>query len=157
VSFVKTSGKTGLHILLPVEPVFTYKQARAMVGHICEQLHEILPDITTIEDETARRGKKVFLDDNQNDLADTIACAYSVRPYHIPTVSMPLTWKQINSKLHPSDFTIETVPAIVKKKGDVMKEFLDSKFNRNNTRLLQKLSKILVDITPFFYNDSDFA
>jgi bifunctional non-homologous end joining protein LigD len=135
----KTSGKTGLHVFIPVEPVFTFPQARSLVAAICRLIHEAVPGITTIEDTVADRGGKVFLDDNQNDETDTVAAAYSVRPYHLPLVSTPLEWREVNKRLDPEAFQISTIRGRLRKKGDLFKDLFDNKTRRANTRLLKTL------------------
>jgi bifunctional non-homologous end joining protein LigD len=65
-----------------------------------------------------------------------LAAPYSVRPWHIPTVSTPLDWKEINHKLNPSAFTLETILPRIKKKGDLFKGVLDKKIATANTKKL---------------------
>jgi bifunctional non-homologous end joining protein LigD len=139
VGLAKTSGKTGMHIFIPVDPVFTFEQARMITSKICSFIQEEVPDISTVDDTIAKRDNKVFLDDNQNDYTDTVASAYSVRPYRIPTVSTPLHWKEINSRLDPTAFTIETIENRLKKKGDLYKKLFDKKFKLSNTAIIKKL------------------
>jgi bifunctional non-homologous end joining protein LigD len=138
-AFVKTSGKTGLHILIPVNPIFTYSQARSLTSVLCQKIHKQLPDITTLEDLKAKRGTKVFLDDNQNDEADTIASAYSVRPYKTPSVSTPLEWREVNSKLNPETFTMEYTIDRLKKKEDLWANMFNEKILKSNTNILTNL------------------
>jgi bifunctional non-homologous end joining protein LigD len=69
---VKTSGKTGIHAVLPCRG-FTFKQARRIAENICREVHLLIPGITTTEVSIAKRGTNLYLDPNQNDEADTIA------------------------------------------------------------------------------------
>lgn len=126
-AFLKTSGKTGIHIYLPCETAFSYPQARRITSRLCEMVHQIIPDITTIDDTIAKRGTKVFLDDNQNDEADTLASAYSVRPNHSPTVSAPLDWTEIKKKLTPEQFTLRNILQRIDKKGDLFNGIFELK------------------------------
>jgi bifunctional non-homologous end joining protein LigD len=145
-AFPKTSGKTGIHIVIPVEPVFTFTQARKIVSVLCAAIQEQVPEITTISDSISQRNNKVFLDDNQNDFADTIASAYSVRPFHAPFVSMPFEWKELNSSLQPSDFTIRNSLQRIRKKGDLHKALYDrsgSRIKKKNTKVIGKLLESL--------------
>jgi bifunctional non-homologous end joining protein LigD len=107
-AFAKTSGKTGLHIFVPCS-TFTFHQARVIAENICSAIHELLPSITTTKITVADRGLKLYLDPNQNDYADTVASAYSVRPYKYPNVSTPLEWKELNATLSPEEFSISTI------------------------------------------------
>jgi bifunctional non-homologous end joining protein LigD len=138
-AFIKTSGKTGLHIYVPCKG-FTFPEARDIAEIICEEIKKSLPDITTTEVTIAHRGSKLYLDPNQNDEADTVAAPYSVRPYHIPTVSTPLEWKEITSKLNASDFTINTIIERLSKKKDLFKGVLDKKIAERNSRILKGFS-----------------
>jgi bifunctional non-homologous end joining protein LigD len=137
----KTSGKTGMHLFIPVNNIFSYPQARKVVGHICELVHEQIPDFTTIEDTISRRGKKLFLDDNQNDEGDTLASAYSVRPYRIPAVSAPLGWKEVNKNLSPEKFTIESMPKRISAKGDLFRQLFLSDIKNKNTTAIKNILK----------------
>ena len=136
--FPKTSGKTGMHLLIPCEG-FTFPEARTIAVHICEMIHEITPGISTVENTVSKRGDKVFIDYNQNDEADTIAAAYTARPAKQPTVSAPLDWKEIKPGLDPGDFTIKNMAQRVKKKGDLFKHFFDAKTKTVNTKVLKTL------------------
>lgn len=137
-ALVKTSGKTGMHLLLPCGG-FNFKDARKAGSYICDLIHRLVPEITTREAAVDRRGAMLFVDDSQNDFADTIASAYSVRPYHLPTVSTPLEWKEVNDQLDPSDFTIHTILERLAKKGDLMKGLFDKKVIASNTTHLHRL------------------
>jgi bifunctional non-homologous end joining protein LigD len=107
-AFVKTSGKTGIHIYIPCSG-FSFPAARTIAENICLEIHNLLPKITTTTISVSARGNKLYLDPNQNDYADTVAAPYAARPYHIPTVSTPLEWKEVTAKLDPSSFTIATI------------------------------------------------
>jgi bifunctional non-homologous end joining protein LigD len=137
-AFVKTSGKTGIHLFVPCQG-FDYPQARVLSEKICGLICAQVPDIATTEVSIAHRGSKLFVDPSQNDYADTLACAYSVRPYKHPTVSMPLEWKEVNDRLDPGKFTMDTVPERLEKKGDLFKDLADQTIVRANSRQLKKL------------------
>lgn len=136
-AFPKTSGKTGIHIYLPCT-AFTFAQARSIAENICEEIHRVLPDVTTTEITVSDRGTKLYLDPNQNDYADTVAAPYSVRPYRKPTVSAPITWTELRSSLDPAAFTLATMPQRVEKKGDLFEGVLDRKIGLGNDEKLRK-------------------
>jgi bifunctional non-homologous end joining protein LigD len=136
-SFVKTSGKTGMHLFLPCTG-FDYPQARTLAEKICNQIADSLPDIATTEVSIDHRGTKLFVDPSQNDYADTLACAYSVRPYKHPTVSTPLEWKEVKDKLDPRKFTMDSINERLEKKGDLFREIADEKIRLANSRILSK-------------------
>lgn len=137
-AYVKTSGKTGIHFYVPCSG-FDYPAARALTEQICKAIHALAPGSSTTENSIAKRGDLVYVDPSQNDYADTLAAPYSVRPNHIPTVSTPLEWKEINRKLNPHRFTIDEVGARLKKKGDLFAGILDKKTAALNAKILAKI------------------
>jgi bifunctional non-homologous end joining protein LigD len=134
-AYVKTSGKTGIHLFVPCS-AYTFPQARSIAENICSGINELVPSITTTEVTVADRGAKLYLDPNQNDYADTVASAYSVRPYKHPNVSTPLEWKEVKDSLSPSQFTMNNILQRLEKKGDLFLPTLDPKIGlKNNTGL----------------------
>ena len=107
-SYVKTTGKTGLHILLPLARQCTYAQSRTLGELIARVVLRELNDVATITRHVTRRGTKVYLDYLQNRHGQTIVAPFSARPLPGATVSMPLTWDEVNASLDPRDFTIRT-------------------------------------------------
>jgi bifunctional non-homologous end joining protein LigD len=134
-AFVKTSGKTGIHLYLPCND-FDFSQARTIAENLCNEIHQLVKSVTTTNVSVASRGNKLYLDPNQNDYADTVAAAYSARPYHIPTVSTPLEWKEIKPSLDPSEFTIHSIVERVEKKGDLFLGVLDRSIAKKNNKSL---------------------
>jgi bifunctional non-homologous end joining protein LigD len=116
-SFVKTSGKTGLHIHVPIQRAFTYVEVRAIVETFVERMVRQHPKKFTTEWAVEKRTGKIFLDKNMVVRGKNMAAAYCPRPNLDAGVSMPLTWKQLE-QAYPTDYTLETVPDIVAKQGD---------------------------------------
>jgi bifunctional non-homologous end joining protein LigD len=137
-SFVKTSGKTGMHIYLPVTGI-TFEQARNYSQQLGEQIRSLVPDIATTEITTSQRQDKVFVDPSQNDYADTLAAPYSARPFHVPTVSTPLDWKEVKAGLDPGQFTIDTLIRRTEKKGDLFDGALSAVHQKKNYKALQNI------------------
>jgi bifunctional non-homologous end joining protein LigD len=137
-SLVKTSGKTGIHLFLPCQG-FSYPQARTLAEKICDLVCRKVPGIATTEVTIEHRGTRLFVDPSQNDYADTLASAYSVRPYKHPTVSTPLEWKEVKDTLDPGKFTMDTVPERLEKKGDLFGDLLGKKMRFSNTRVLNSM------------------
>jgi bifunctional non-homologous end joining protein LigD len=137
-AFVKTSGKTGIHLYIPCEK-FTFPQARDIAEEICNHINKLLPEITTTEISVSKRGDKLYIDSNQNDEADTVAAPYSVRPAEQPTVSTPLEWKEVNKKLDPKKFNIDSIADRLKKKGDLFEGVMDEKIRKKNSSSLKEL------------------
>jgi len=105
-NFVKTTGKTGLHILLPLGRQCTYEQSRVLGELLARLVIRKLPKITTITRQVERRGAKVYLDYLQNRFGQTIVAPFSVRPLPGATVSMPLLWEEVDDQLDPRNYTI---------------------------------------------------
>ena len=107
-SYIKTTGKTGLHIMLPLGRQCTYAQSRTLGELLARVVLRELKDIATITRHVTKRGDKVYLDYLQNRHGQTIVAPFSVRPLPGATVSMPLEWDEVNDSLDPRAFTIKT-------------------------------------------------
>ena len=127
-SYVKTSGKSGLHIYVPIITSYPYEETKKFAEIIARIMVLRFPDKITIEWSTAKRKGKIFFDYNQNSRGKTIASVYSLRPNHSATVSMPVEWNNLDSIL-PTDFTIENVPQLVAKKTDLWERVITEKQN----------------------------
>jgi bifunctional non-homologous end joining protein LigD len=136
-SFIKTSGKTGLHIFVPIANQYTYEQTRSFAEVIGKILLRRYPDKISMDWDTTKRKGKVFFDHNQNARGKTIASVFSARPTESATVSMPLRWDNLSSVL-PTDYTILNVPDINKKSANPWNGMLEKK---------QDLKKILENIS----------
>jgi bifunctional non-homologous end joining protein LigD len=107
-NYVKTTGKTGLHIMLPLGRQLTYEQCRTLGELLARLVIRELGDIATITRHINRRGDKVYLDYLQNRHGQLIVAPFSARPLSGATTSMPLTWDEVNDSLYPGAFTIKT-------------------------------------------------
>lgn len=117
-NFVKTTGKTGLHILIPLGRQFTYEQSRTIGELLARLCLRELGDIATITRHVTRRGDKVYFDYLQNRHGQTIVAPFSVRPLPGATVSMPLEWGEVGASLDPRDFTIRNAIERLERMGD---------------------------------------
>jgi bifunctional non-homologous end joining protein LigD len=111
-SYVKTSGKTGLHVFIPVAPIYGYNQTRTFAKIIGKMLSQRNPGKITMEWNSSKRKGKVFFDYNQNSKGKTLASIFSVRPTKSASVSMPVEWSEL-SDIQPADFTLVNVPEIL--------------------------------------------
>lgn len=111
-SYIKTSGKTGLHIFVPVAPIYGYNQTRTFAQIIGKMLIQRNPNKITMDWNSSNRRGKVFFDYNQNSKGKTLASIFSVRPTLSATVSMPIEWREL-ANVRPADFTLLNVPAII--------------------------------------------
>ena len=125
-SFLKTSGKTGLHIYLPVLRQYDYKVTRKACETIGRFLMRGRPRDVTMEWSVDRRAGKIFLDHNQNVRGKNMASVYSLRPLAGAPVSTPVEWGELQG-VYPTAFDIDTVPARVERLGDLWADILESK------------------------------
>jgi len=125
VSYVKTSGSTGIHIYIPLGAKYSYDQSQMFAKLLVSIVHDTLPGFTSLERKIKDRDGKMYLDFLQNRPGATIACAYSLRPKVGATVSMPLHWEEVKKGLQMKDFTIQNALARIKSEGDLFKGTLD--------------------------------
>jgi bifunctional non-homologous end joining protein LigD len=125
-SYLKTSGKSGLHIYVPILNIYSYEQTKSFAEVIANIMVTKFPKKVTLEWSTSKRKGKVFFDYNQNARGKTIASIYSVRPTPDATVSMPIDWKNID-EVHPTDFTITNAPDLIRKGDDAWYAILSDK------------------------------
>jgi bifunctional non-homologous end joining protein LigD len=126
-SFPKTSGQSGLHVLVPLGEGQSFATARALAELLGELLVRELPDIATMERTVARRGARVYVDTGQTGTSRAIVAPYSVRAVPGATVSTPLDWSEVTVDLDPRAFTLKTVPARLAERGDPMRPLLATK------------------------------
>jgi bifunctional non-homologous end joining protein LigD len=106
--FVKTSGKKGLHVVIPIVPEHTFEVTRAFVHKIGVELAKE-SDIVVSEFKDTKKPGKVFADYLQNSPMRTMTVPYSLRASAEATVSTPLDWSEVKKGIKPSDFTIFNV------------------------------------------------
>lgn len=116
--FIKTSGATGLHVLLPLGARYSHEEARTFARLLAMLAVEAEPEIATVARPLRARGGKVYLDFGQNGHGRTIVAPFSVRPLPGAPVSCPLRWEEVTARLDPARFTIKTAPARVERLGD---------------------------------------
>jgi len=117
-SYVKTSGATGLHILLPLGARYDYEIVRTFARLLAVMGVEAEAAISTIARPLHSRGGKVYIDFGQNGRGQTIVAPFSVRPLPRAPVSCPLRWEEVNARLDPARFTIKTAPPRFAQFGD---------------------------------------
>lgn len=136
-SFVKTSGSTGLHVLVPLGGQVAFDQSRS-IGHLLALIAtRELGDIATVARLPSQREGKVYIDYVQNGAGRLIAAPYCVRPLPGAPVSTPLEWGELEATLELGDYTIRTVPARVGEGRDPMADLLTARpdLSRALTRL----------------------
>jgi bifunctional non-homologous end joining protein LigD len=127
-AYPKTSGSSGIHIYIPLEPKNNYDKiaeyARMLAGEIASRE----PAKATIERSIAKRKRdQVYVDWMQNSRGKSLASVLTVRAKPKATVSMPLTWQQIKRGIKISDFTLQNAPTLLTKKGNPWSTFFDDR------------------------------
>jgi len=118
VSFPKTSGSRGMHVLVPIERRSSFDDVRRFAGIVAGAIERAAPELVTTQwVKSKRRG--VLIDANQNGAGKTIATVYSVRPKEGAPVSTPLRWDEVHPGLDPAAFTMEAVLRRVGEYGDL--------------------------------------
>ena len=117
VAYPKTTGNRGLHVYVRLEPQWDSYQVRAAAVAAARELERRRPELITAAWWKEERGRRVFVDYNQNAPHKTVFGAWSVRARPGAQVSAPITWDELGA-VHPDDLTIATVPERLKAKGD---------------------------------------
>ncbi|HJU22899.1 MAG TPA: DNA ligase D, partial [Casimicrobiaceae bacterium] len=114
--YCKTSGSTGLHVLVPLGRACTFEQARTLADLLARVIVARKPELATLARVIDKREGKVYLDWLQNGHGRLLAAPFSARPVPGALVSTPLDWKEVTASLDPTRFTIKTVPARMRRK-----------------------------------------
>jgi len=123
---VKTSGKTGLHVFVPIRRTIDFDAARHVSELVGRHLMRLHPKDITLEWSIPKRTGKIFMDYNMNVRGKTLNVAYSPRGEPGAPVSMPLTWDEL-AGAHPLDFTITNAPERLARTGDRWQDALERK------------------------------
>ena len=115
-SYVKTSGKTGLHVVVPIVPTLRYDVVRRVARTICEHLRGEHPEEITTEWDTRKRTGKVFMDFNMNVRGKSMIAPYCPRGLPGAPVSMPLAWREL-AAAEPMQFRIGSA-AVQRRRSD---------------------------------------
>jgi bifunctional non-homologous end joining protein LigD len=139
--FIKTSGKRGIHVMIPLGAKYDYDTVRQFSELLVNIIHKKLPKITSLERSPTKRKDKIYLDWLQNRRGQTIAAPYSVRPAPGATVSTPLRFEEIKKGLDPKKFTIKTIFKRLEKYGDLWKPILEKEVDlEESMRCLEKMT-----------------
>lgn len=125
-SFVKTSGKTGLHIYIPIVRNVDNDAVRQLAGTIASHVAKMRPEEVTVDWAVKKRTGRVFFDFNMNARHKTLPPPYSVRATDMANVSLPISWNELED-IYPTDFNIRNVPERLEQVGDLWEGILDAK------------------------------
>jgi bifunctional non-homologous end joining protein LigD len=137
VSFPKTSGAVGMHVLVPIQRRHTSEDTRRFAEIIAGALARTHRGLVTTEWTKAKR-RGVLIDANQNGEGKTIASVYSVRPKAGAPVSTPLRWDEVNEKLNPAIYSMQVVLDRVARQGDLYEGLLTTR--QSLTKALKTIS-----------------
>ena len=116
----KTSGASGMHIVLPLPKGASYEVSVALAELVARRVNEQHPKETTVHRWVKERPPAaVYVDYLQNIRGKTVAGVYSARAEPKASVSAPLRWSEITDDLHPTDFTIVNMPERIRRVGDL--------------------------------------
>jgi bifunctional non-homologous end joining protein LigD len=118
-TFVKTSGSTGIHVLVPLGAQLTHEQSRQLAELLAQAVVTRLPQISTVARSLRKRDGKVYVDALQNGHGKLLVAPFSARPVLAASVSMPLRWREVNADLDPASFHLKNAAARMRKlRGD---------------------------------------
>ncbi len=109
-AYIKTSGSSGLHVLVPLGRLLTFEQCRQLGELLARVVSARLAEIATIARAPAARGGRVYIDYLQNGHGKLLAAPFSARPVPGALASAPLLWDEVDESLDPRAFTIATLP-----------------------------------------------
>ena len=139
---IKTTGKSGLHIMLPLGRQMNYDQSLQFAMLFARLVTDRHPDIATTQRTISKREGKVYVDAFQNRAGQLMVSAYSVRPSPGAPVSMPIAWDELNGKLHNSNWTIKNALKRMEKLGaDPVVQVLEQKPKLMG--VLERLNRLL--------------
>ena len=150
---VKTSGSTGMHVVLPLPPRTTYETSVLLASRIAELTVKLRPGTATVERSIhSRPAGSIYVDAMQNARGKSAASAYSVRARKGATVSAPVEPGELTGRLRMSAFTVQTMPARIARLGDIWGNALKG---RPTTRALSRALQMLEDALDTPATDAD--
>jgi bifunctional non-homologous end joining protein LigD len=138
--YLKTSGASGFHIFIPLEPKYTFEQTRTFAEVVGRLVASDNPKLTTFERTVSKRPKgRILIDALQNASGKPLACAYSVRAFPKATVSTPLTPEELTTDISAEQFTLRNFNERIAKIGDLWADFWKNR--QTLDRALELLAK----------------
>jgi bifunctional non-homologous end joining protein LigD len=142
-SYAKTSGSRGIHIYVPVKPVYTYEQIAEFAEQVATLIARAQPEIATVERALKKRKRgQIYVDHMQNARGKSVVAPYSVRPRAGACVSAPLTWREVaRGRITPQTFTIKNMLRRIRAQGDLFKPVLTR--GQKLERAMQAVAQLL--------------
>lgn len=119
-SVPKTSGATGVQIIVPVKPGITFDELRRIGYFVGRYVTEKRPDLFTLERLKKHRGDKIYFDYLQHYGGKTLAAPYTPRARPLATVSTPLLWEEVERGVKPTDFNLLNIEERLSRLGDLI-------------------------------------
>ncbi len=134
-SLVKTSGKSGIHVVVPLSAQHDFDEVRAVAKKMARLLNKRLPHLTTPHPNAGRRSGRIYIDFARNSFGQTIAAPYSLRAFPGATISTPLDWTELSMNLRPQRYALRSIFRRLDKKGDIWKRRRAVNLDRLSARL----------------------
>ncbi len=119
-SIPKTSGATGVQIIVPIADGYTFGQLRTVGHFVARYLVEKHPELFTIERFVKERGDRIYIDYVQHWAGKSLSAPYTPRARKEAAVSTPLTWEEVRGNADPKEFTLLTIEERLAEKGDLI-------------------------------------
>lgn len=116
---VKTSGKKGIHVYVPLRPVHDFDEVRSVARLVAEIVNRRLPKLTTVSPRLSARRNRIYLDCARNGFGQTTVAPYSLRAYPKATVSTPLDWRELTAACSPARYHLRSMARRLRIKGDL--------------------------------------
>lgn len=117
-SFIKVSGGKGLHVHVPIAPIYDWDQIKTFSKSLCEKMEKEHPEKFTTNLSKEKRKGKIFLDYLRNGYGASAIAPYSVRAREHAPVALPITWMEAKKIKDANSYTLKMVPALLKKRKD---------------------------------------
>src|SRR5262249_24956864 len=122
-SWAKTSGGAGVHVMVPLEPMYSFEQVLTAAATITRMARQREPSLFTFDMRRARRRGKILIDVLRNRRGATLVSPYAVREYPGAPVSAPVEWAELERSMYPEDFHFRNVRARLRERGDPLVAF----------------------------------
>lgn len=128
-SFLKSDGRAGFHVYVPLDAKSACDTGARVAEYICKLVRLKIPDLVTLNAADELTYGKVSLNHRLNGVGESVIAPYSLVSGSLPTVAAPLTWDELEQGLHPEDSNLATVPKKLGREGDPFEVFFKKKTN----------------------------